>query len=50
MQSRPDSETVEAEGDYIHVRFRDPAQSEQIRTPDWAEDVAESVHAGSDAG
>lgn len=39
---------VETEEDYIHVRFRDPDQFDDIRTPDWAEDPAQSVSEGSE--
>lgn len=35
--------SVETEGEYIHVRFRDPDRYETIRTPDWAKQPAESV-------
>ena len=34
---------VETEDDYIHVRFNDPDEYDQIRTPDWAEEAAQSV-------
>lgn len=40
--------TVDTEEDYIHVRFRDPDQFDEIRTPDWAEDPAQSVSEGSE--
>jgi len=36
------------EGDYYHVRFDDPDKFETIRTPDWAENVANSVSVGSE--
>ena len=39
---------VETEEDYIHVRFRDPDQFDEIRTPDWAENLAQSVSEGSE--
>ncbi|MFC7230864.1 hypothetical protein ACFQMM_04590 [Saliphagus sp. GCM10025308] len=39
---------VETEDDYIHVRFRDPDQFDEIRTPDWAEEPAQSVSEGSE--
>jgi hypothetical protein len=29
--------------DYYHVRYRDPDDFDEIRTPDWAENVADSV-------
>ena len=39
---------VETADEYIHVRFRDPDQFEEIRTPDWAEQPAHSVSSGSE--
>ncbi|TYL39543.1 hypothetical protein CV102_04405 [Natronococcus pandeyae] len=48
MADVPDAETVETEDEYIHVRFRDPDRYDEIRTPDWAEDPAESVSEGSE--
>lgn len=38
---------VETEDEYIHVRFRDPDEFDEIRTPDWAENPAQSVSDGS---
>lgn len=43
-----DVNKVETEDDYIHVRFRDPDQFDEIRTPDWAENPAQSVSDGSE--
>jgi hypothetical protein len=43
-----DINTVETEDEYVHVRFRDPDQFETIRTPDWAQEPAESVSDGSE--
>ncbi|WP_276255486.1 hypothetical protein [Halomontanus rarus] len=43
-----DANKVETEDEYIHVRFRDPDQFDEIRTPDWAEDPAHSVSEGSE--
>ncbi|MBX0287508.1 hypothetical protein [Haloarcula salinisoli] len=40
-------ETVEAGDDYYHVRYRDPEQFDEIRTPDWAENPAGSVVEGA---
>lgn len=37
---------VTREGDLYHVRYRPPSQFEKIRTPDWAQNVAESVSKG----
>lgn len=48
MTSVPDVNKVETEDQYIHVRFRDPDRFEEIRTPDWADDPAESVSEGSE--
>jgi len=39
----PDIESVDTEDEYIHVRFTDPGRYETIRTPDWAENAAQSV-------
>ena len=39
---------VETEDEYIHVRFRDPDQFEEIRTPNWADEPAQSVSEGSE--
>lgn len=39
---------VEEGEDFIHVRFRDPDSLESIRTPDWAEEVANSVSEGAE--
>ena len=44
----PSVNKVETEDDYIHVRFQDPDQFDEIRTPDWAEDPAHSVSEGSE--
>lgn len=44
----PSASKVETEDDYIHVRFRDPDQFDEIRTPDWAENPAHSVSEGSE--
>ncbi|RKD93605.1 hypothetical protein [Halopiger aswanensis] len=48
MADTPSVNKVETEDDYIHVRFRDPDEYDEIRTPDWAEDPAESVSEGSE--
>lgn len=48
MADAPDIELVDTEEEYIHVRFRDPDQYEEIRTPDWAKEPAESVSEGSE--
>jgi len=37
------------EGDrYHHIRFRDPDDFEEIRTPDWADHASDSVSEGSE--
>ena len=43
-----DIQTVEEGDEYIHVRFRDPDEFDEIRTPDWAQEVAESVSTGAE--
>ncbi|HET7325608.1 MAG TPA: hypothetical protein VFJ06_14870 [Halococcus sp.] len=48
MADIPDINAVETEGDYIHVQFRDPDQFEEIRTPDWAANAAQSVSDGAE--
>lgn len=39
---------VETGEEFIHVRFRDPDEFDDIRTPDWAAEVAESVSTGAE--
>lgn len=48
MPEIPDPSTVESEGDYVHVRYRDPDQFETIRTPDWADNASDAVVDGSE--
>ncbi|PCR92414.1 hypothetical protein [Natrinema ejinorense] len=48
MVDTPDIDSVETDGDYIHVRFRDLDRYDEIRTPDWAEQPARSVSEGSE--
>lgn len=48
MGETPDIESVETDEDYVHVRFRDPDQFDEIRTPDWAEEPAGSIAEGSE--
>lgn len=43
-----DIQAVEEEDEYIHVRFRDPDDFEEIRTPDWAAEAASSVSEGAE--
>jgi len=47
MAQTPDVDVVDTEDDYIHVRFRDPDRYDEIRTPDWADQPAQSVSEGS---
>jgi len=47
MASAPKPTLVELEGDYYHVRFRDPDEFSEIRTPAWASEAAADVVAGS---
>lgn len=39
---------METEDDYVHVRFEDPDEFETIRTPDWADEAADSVQLGAE--
>lgn len=48
MPSIPDPISVTTEDEYIHVRYRDPEEFEQIRTPEWADRVSDSVSEGSE--
>lgn len=48
MANQPSVETVESGDDYYHVRFRDPDDFDDIRTPDWAKNAAESVSEGAE--
>jgi hypothetical protein len=48
MADTPAVDAVETEGDYVHVRFRDPDRYDEIRTPDWAAQPARSVSEGSE--
>ncbi|ELZ09232.1 hypothetical protein C479_10440 [Halovivax asiaticus JCM 14624] len=47
MAQTPDVDVVDTEDDYIHVRFRDPDRYDEIRTPDWADQPAQSISEGS---
>lgn len=44
----PSIKTVEKGNEYYHVEFRDEDQFDTIRTPDWAENAAQSVSAGAE--
>ncbi len=48
MATVPDPQSVTSEDEYIHVRYRDPDQFDTIRTPDWADEVSDSVSEGSE--
>lgn len=48
MADTPEVEEVEESDDYYHVRFRDPDEFSEIRTPDWAENPAEDVADGAE--
>lgn len=47
MARLPKPKMVELEGEYYHVRFRDPGEFSEIRTPGWATSAAEEIAAGS---
>jgi hypothetical protein len=47
MSRIPSVKGVELEGDYYHVRFRDPGDFSEIRTPEWATTAARDVSEGS---
>jgi hypothetical protein len=40
--------TVERGDDYYHVRYRDPDEFDDIRTPDWADKPAGAVVEGAE--
>ena len=41
-------ETIEEGDEYYHVRYRNPDDFDDIRTPGWARNAAESVCEGSE--
>lgn len=43
MGKVPSPKYVELEGEYYHIRFRDPDAFTVIRTPAWASEAAESI-------
>lgn len=47
MAQLPRPRSVTLEGEYYHVRFRDPGDFEEIRTPAWATEAAQHVAAGA---
>ncbi|WP_115864653.1 hypothetical protein [Halorussus litoreus] len=48
MADAPDVQTVETGDEFIHVRFRDPDEFDEIRTPDWAANAARDVSEGAE--
>ncbi|MFC6873221.1 hypothetical protein [Halobellus marinus] len=48
MARIPEAKSITTEDEYIHVRYRDPDQFDQIRTPDWADRTSDSVSEGSE--
>lgn len=48
MAESVEVQDVDTEDEYIHVRIQDPDEFETIRTPDWAQNAAESVSEGSE--
>ena len=48
MARIPDLKSITTEDEYIHVRFRDPDEFDEIRTPDWAENAASDVAEGAE--
>ncbi|AGN01829.1 hypothetical protein L593_09420 [Salinarchaeum sp. Harcht-Bsk1] len=44
----PTIQSIDESDEYLHVRYRDPDEFEEIRTPDWAAEVAESVVEGGE--
>lgn len=48
MSTNETVNAVEEGDDYYHVRYRDPDQFDDIRTPDWAANVAGSVSEGAE--
>ena len=46
--SQRNAQGVERGDEYYHVRYRDPDQFDEIRTPDWAANVAGSVVEGAE--
>lgn len=48
MADQISANDVEEGDDYYHVRYRDPDDFDEIRTPDWAANVANSVVEGGE--
>ncbi|MFB6069479.1 MAG: hypothetical protein ABEJ76_00535, partial [Halanaeroarchaeum sp.] len=47
MARMPGVKSVSLEGEYYHVRFRDPGDFSEIRTPAWATNAARDVSTGA---
>ena len=47
MPQLPSVKAVTKEDAYYHVRFRDPDEFAEIRTPAWAREAAREISAGS---
>lgn len=47
MAQHPSVESVQESDDYYHVRYRDPDQFDDVRTPNWASDPAQEVCDGA---
>ena len=47
MSRVPEVKAVELEGDFYHVRFRDPNDFAEIRTPEWATNAAREISDGA---
>lgn len=48
MPRIPQPSTVEPDGNYVCVRYRDPEEFETVQSPEWARKAAESVIDGSE--
>lgn len=48
MPQKQQPSTVETEGDYVYIRYRDPEEFETVKTPEWARKASESVVSGSE--
>ncbi|GAB3687731.1 hypothetical protein GCM10028857_21140 [Salinarchaeum chitinilyticum] len=45
---QPTVQSIDQSDDFVHVRFRDPDEFDEIRTPDWAANVGDSVVEGAE--
>lgn len=48
MVQTPKIKAVESGDEFVHLRFRDPDEFDDIRTPDWASHAARSVSEGAE--